>query len=67
MTDFTTAQLATILSALEGTTRKPATRAAAIKAIARSAATLGLIPDAVLAAAPGLLDADSLRSLGAGS
>ena len=56
MTDLTTAQLATILSALAGTARKPATKAAAVKAIARSAATLGLSTDAVLAAAPGLLD-----------
>lgn len=56
MTDFTTAQFATLLSALAGTTRKPATKAAAMKAIARSAATLGLGTDAVLAAAPGLLD-----------
>jgi hypothetical protein len=55
MTDHTTAQLATILSALAGTARKPATKAAAMKAIDSSAAALGLSTDAVLAAAPGLL------------
>ena len=33
MTDFTTAQLATVLSALAGSERKPATKAAAMRAI----------------------------------
>ena len=56
MTDFTTAQLATILSALAGSERKPATKAAAMRAIARQAAAIGLTSEAVLAAAPGLLD-----------
>jgi hypothetical protein len=56
MTDFTTLQLATILSALAGCERKPATKAAAMQAIARHAATIGLTSEAVLAAAPGLLD-----------
>ena len=40
MTDFTTAQLATILSALAGSERKPATKAAAMRAIARQAAAI---------------------------
>jgi hypothetical protein len=56
MTDFTTAQLATILSALAGSERKPATKAAAMRAIARQAAAIDLTSEEVLAAAPGLLD-----------
>ena len=56
MTDFTTAQLATILSALAGSERKPATKAAAMRAIARQAAAVDLTSEEVLAAAPGLLD-----------
>ena len=56
MTDLTTAQLTTVLSALVGTTRKPATKAVAVKAIERSAATLGIGIDVILAAAPSLLD-----------
>jgi hypothetical protein len=56
MTDFTTAQLATVLSALAGSERKPATKAAAMRAIARHAKTTGRTSEAVLAAAPGLLD-----------
>ena len=56
MTDFTTAQLATILSALAGSEHKPATKAATMRAIARQAAAIGLTSEAVLAAAPGLLD-----------
>ena len=56
MTDFTTAQLATILSALDGRRRKPASTEAALKAIARIAAALGRSTEAVLAAAPSLLD-----------
>ena len=56
MTEFTTAQLAKILSALSGSTRNPNTKASARKAIDRVAVTLGLTDDVVLAAAPGLLD-----------
>ncbi len=56
MTDFTTAQLSTILSALSGSARNPNSKAAAHKAIDRIAATLGLTGEAVLAAASGLLD-----------
>lgn len=56
MTDLTTAQLTTILSALVGTTRKPATKAAAMKAIERSATALGVATETVLVAAPSLLD-----------
>jgi hypothetical protein len=56
MTDFTTAQLATVLSALAGSERKPATKAAAMRAITRQASAIGLTSEAVLAAAPGLLD-----------
>ena len=46
MTDLTTAQLATILSALAGSERKPATKAAAMRAIARQAAALDLTSEA---------------------
>ncbi len=56
MTDYTTAQLSTILSALSGTTRNPNSKGAARKAIDRTAPILGLTSEAVLAAAPGLLD-----------
>lgn len=56
MTEYTTAQLSTILSALSGTTRNPNSKGAARKAIDRIAATLSLTGEAVLAAAPGLLD-----------
>lgn len=56
MTDLSKTQLATILSALDGERRSPANRVAALKAIGRSAAPLGLTAEAVLAAAPGLLD-----------
>ena len=56
MTDFTTVQLAIILSALAGSMHKPATKAAARKAIARHAETIGLTSEEVLAAAPGLID-----------
>ncbi|HMR54496.1 MAG TPA: DUF3489 domain-containing protein [Amaricoccus sp.] len=56
MTEYTTAQLSTILSALSGTIRNPNSKAAARKAIDRIAAILGLTGEAVLAAAPGLLD-----------
>jgi hypothetical protein len=56
MTDLSKSQLATILSALDGERRSPASRDAALKAIGRSAERLGLTAEAVLAAAPGLLD-----------
>ena len=56
MTAFTATQLAKILSALSGTTRSPNSKATARRAIDRIAATLGLTGEAVLAAAPGLLD-----------
>ena len=55
-TVYSKAQLATILSALDGQLRHPAAKEKALAAIARSAATLGLSADEVLAAAPGLLD-----------
>ena len=56
MTEYTTAQLSKILSALSGTTRNPNTKATARKAIDRIATTLGLTAEAVLAAAPSLLE-----------
>ena len=56
MTDFTTAQLATILSALAGKQRKPTTKAGAMRAIRRQAACIGRTGEAVLAFAPGLLE-----------
>ena len=56
MTDFTKAQLATILSALDERPRNPANRSEALKALAKSAARYALTTDEVLAAAPGLLD-----------
>ena len=56
MTDFTTDQLATILSALAGKQRKPTTKAGAMRAIARQAAAIGRTKEAVLAFAPGLLE-----------
>ena len=56
MWDLSKTQLATILSALDGERRSPASRDAALKAIGRSAVRLGLTAEAVLAAAPGLLD-----------
>jgi hypothetical protein len=56
MTDLSKSQLATILSALDGERRSPANLDAALKAIGRSAVRLGLTAEAVLAAAPGLLD-----------
>ena len=55
-TELSKAQLVTILSALDGEPRKPANKEAALKAIAKSAERLGLTAEAVLAAAPGLLD-----------
>ena len=56
MTDLSKSQLATILSALRGERRSPANRDAALKAIGRSSVRLGLTAEAVLAAAPDLLD-----------
>jgi hypothetical protein len=56
MTDLSKSQLVTILSALDGERRSPANRDFALKAIGRSAERLGLTSEAVLAAAPGLLD-----------
>ncbi len=56
MTDFTKAQIATILSALDQRPRNPANRSEALKALAKSAERYGLTADKVLAAAPGLLD-----------
>ena len=56
MTDFTTDQLGTILSALAGKQRKPTTKAGAMRAIARHAAAIGRTKEAVLAFAPGLLE-----------
>ena len=56
MTDLSKTQLATILSALDGERRSPANKDAALKAIGKSAERLGLTAEAVLAAAPGLLD-----------
>jgi hypothetical protein len=56
MTDYTSAQLSTILNALSGAARNPNSKAAARKAIDSTAAALGLTGEAVLAAAPGLLD-----------
>ena len=56
MTDLSKSQLVTILSALDGERRSPANKDAALKAIGKSAERLGLTTEAVLAAAPGLLD-----------
>ena len=55
-TDVTKQQLNTILSALDGKPRNPANRAAAMKAIEKSAKTLDLSLDDVLQAADGLID-----------
>ena len=56
MTDFTTAQLATILSALAGKRRKPTSKAGAMRGIRRHAAMIGRTGEAVLAFSPGLLE-----------
>jgi hypothetical protein len=56
MTDLSKTQLVMILSALDGERRSPANKDAALKAIGKSAERLGLNAEAVLAAAPGLLD-----------
>jgi hypothetical protein len=55
-TDLSKKQLTTILSALDDTPRSPANKGEALRAIGRSAQRFGLSTDAVLAAAPGLLD-----------
>ncbi|MBK8211661.1 MAG: DUF3489 domain-containing protein [Rhodospirillales bacterium] len=66
MTDFTGTQLATILSALDGQTRKPASKAVAFAAIRRHADERGCTVDDILEAAAGLLDgrmgADDFRA-----
>jgi len=49
-------ELATILSALDGQPRNPANRDKALAAIGKRAAGLGQTTDAILDAAPGLLD-----------
>jgi Protein of unknown function (DUF3489) len=56
MTDLSKTQLVMLLSALDGARRSPANKDAALKAIGKSAERLGLNAEAVLAAAPGLLD-----------
>jgi hypothetical protein len=65
-TDFTGTQLATILSALDGQTRNPASKAAALAAIRRHAGELGCTVEDILEAAAGLLDgrmnADDFRA-----
>jgi hypothetical protein len=55
-TNLSKAELATILSALDGQTRNPANRDKALAAIGKRATGLGLTTDAILEAAPGLLD-----------
>jgi hypothetical protein len=55
-TDFTKQQLNTLLSALDGTPRNPANKAAALKAIEKSAKALSLSLDDVLQTADGLID-----------
>jgi hypothetical protein len=55
-TNLSKAELATILSALDGQPRNPANRDKALVAIGKRAAGLGLTTDAILEAAPGLLD-----------
>lgn len=55
-TDFTKQQLNTILSALDGKPRNPANKAAALKAIEKSASAHDLSLDDVLQAADGVID-----------
>jgi hypothetical protein len=55
-TNLSKAELATILSALDGQPRNPANRDKALAAIGKRATGLGLTTDAILEAAPGLLD-----------
>lgn len=54
--NFSKTDLAAILSALDGQPRNPANRDKALVAIGKRAAGLGLTTDAILEAAPGLLD-----------
>jgi len=56
MTEFTKAQLATILSALDDKPRNPSTKDAALKAIAKAGTRFGLTTEDILDVAPGLLD-----------
>ena len=56
MTDFTGTQLAAILSALDGRTRNPASKAAALAAIRRHADAIGCSLEKILDTAAGLLD-----------
>ena len=66
MTTYTGTQLATILSALDGQTRKPASKSVALAAIRRHADELGCTVEDILEAAAGLLDgrmsADDFRA-----
>ena len=66
MTTYTGTQLATILSALDGRTRKPASKSVALAAIGRHADGLGCTVEDILEAAAGLLDermsADDFRT-----
>jgi hypothetical protein len=66
MTDFAGTQLTTILSALDGRTRNPASKAAAFAAIRRHADAFGRSLEGILDTAAGLLDgqisADALRA-----
>lgn len=66
MTDFTGTQLAAILSALDGRTRNPASKAAALAAIRRHADAIGCSLEKILDTAAGLLDgqisADEFRT-----
>ena len=55
-TNLSKTDLATILSALDGQPRNPANRDKALAAIGKRATGLGLTTDAILEAAPGLLD-----------
>lgn len=55
-TNLSKADLATILSALDGQRRNPANRDKALEVIERRAAALGLTTHEILDAAPGLLD-----------
>ena len=54
-TEYSLAELAQILSALDGQKRNPCTKKAAIKAINKKAEALGLDPDEVFNAAAALL------------
>ncbi|MFZ1425504.1 MAG: hypothetical protein WAS21_01900 [Geminicoccaceae bacterium] len=56
MTNFTTAQLATILSALVGKMRKPTNKVGAMRAIRHEAAAICRTGEAVPTFAPGLLE-----------